>query len=143
MSGSTLRGRVAIVGTGSRAAMFVRGIVARPSSSVVALCEPNTIRAKYYNDLLSELGASTVPVYKPEDFKTMLKEEKVDMIVVTCIDALHHLYIIPALEAGGTSARFSLSIVMLRLLHSTRPYGETNDYEHYQLQSYSGHCEAD
>ncbi|KAJ6594098.1 NAD(P)-binding protein [Mycena capillaripes] len=95
-----LGGRVAIVGTGSRAAMFVRGIIARPSSSVVAICEPNSIRAAYYNQLLQELGASTVPVYQPEEFKAMLEKEKVEMVVVTCIDALHDLYIVPALEAG-------------------------------------------
>ena len=50
-----LGGRVAIVGTGSRAAMFVRGIVARPTSHVVAICEPNAVRAAYYNALLAEL----------------------------------------------------------------------------------------
>ncbi|KAJ7703004.1 NAD(P)-binding protein [Mycena rosella] len=95
-----LGGRVAIVGTGSRAAMFVRGIVARPSSQVVAICEPNSIRAAYYNQLLQSLGAPTVPVYQPDDFKTMLEKESVEMVVVTCIDALHDLYIVPALEAG-------------------------------------------
>lgn len=97
-------GRVAIVGTGSRAAMFVRGIVARPSSSVVALCEPNSVRAAYYNELLASLGAPKAPVYQPDDFKTMLKEERVEVLVVTCIDALHDSYIIPALEAGGMSS---------------------------------------
>lgn len=96
-----LGGRVAIVGTGSRAAMFVRGIVSRPQSRVVALCEPNSVRAAYYNDLLSSLGASVVPVYKPEAFKEMLEKEKVETLVVTCIDAFHDVYIIPALEAGG------------------------------------------
>ncbi|KZV84881.1 NAD(P)-binding protein, partial [Exidia glandulosa HHB12029] len=96
----TFGGRVAVVGTGSRAAMFVRGIVARPSSEVVALCEPNSVRAQYYNDLLAELGAPQVPVYKPDQFKQMLEKERVDAIVVTCIDALHDLYIVPALEAG-------------------------------------------
>ncbi|KAK7441553.1 hypothetical protein VKT23_016546 [Stygiomarasmius scandens] len=98
----TLGGRTAIVGTGSRAAMFIRGIIERPTTSqVVALCEPNSIRARYYNDLLTSLGAPVVPVYQPEDFKSMLEKEKVETIVVTCVDALHHLYIIPALEAGG------------------------------------------
>ncbi|KAF7376364.1 putative oxidoreductase YteT [Mycena sanguinolenta] len=96
-----LGGRVAIVGTGNRAAMFVRGIVARPLSKVVALCEPNSIRAAYYNQLLESLGAPTVPVYQPDDFKAMLEKEKVEIVVVTCIDALHDLYIVPALEAGG------------------------------------------
>ncbi|KAH8827792.1 NAD(P)-binding protein [Flagelloscypha sp. PMI_526] len=96
----SLGGRVAVVGAGSRAAMFIRGIVARPSSSVVGICEPNSIRAAYYNNLLTSLGAPTVPVYKPEDFKKMLTEQKVELIVVTCIDALHDQYIVPALEAG-------------------------------------------
>ena len=92
---------MAIIGTGSRAAMFIRGIVERPSSRVVAILEPNSIRAKYYNDLLVSHGAQTVPVYVPGHFEEMLKEEQVETIVVTCVDALHHLYIIPALEAGG------------------------------------------
>jgi predicted dehydrogenase len=96
-----LGGRVAIVGTGSRAAMFVRGIVARPDSQVVAICEPNAVCAEYYNNLLKELGAQTVQVYKPDAFKEMLAKEMVETLVVTCVDALHDLYIVPALEAGG------------------------------------------
>ncbi|KAG6831915.1 hypothetical protein H0H87_003413 [Tephrocybe sp. NHM501043] len=96
----TIGGRVAIVGAGSRAEMFVRGIVERPASSVVAICEPNSVRAKYYNDLLAALGASTVPVYKPDGYQKMLKEEKVDAVLVTCVDALHDVYIVPALEDG-------------------------------------------
>jgi predicted dehydrogenase len=99
-----LGGRVAIVGTGSRAAMFVRGIIARPSSRVVAICEPNSIRAAYYNALLQSLGAPSVPVYQPDGFKEMLAKESVEMVVVTCIDALHDVYIVPALEAGGPSS---------------------------------------
>ncbi|KAF7315491.1 putative oxidoreductase YteT [Mycena indigotica] len=97
---TTLGGRVAIVGTGHRAAMFVRGIVARPSSVVVAICEPNRIRAASYNKLLTELGAQAVPVYKPQEFKDMLQKEQVETIVVTCPDHLHNEYIVPALEAG-------------------------------------------
>jgi predicted dehydrogenase len=102
----SMGGRVALVGTGSRAAMFIRGILARPTSSVVALCEPNAVRAAYYNELLVSLGAPSVPVYKPTDFKKMLKDENVQVLVVTCVDALHDLYIIPALEAGGEGREF-------------------------------------
>ena len=100
-----LGGRVAIVGTGSRASMFVRAIVERPNCEVVAICEPNIVRASYYNELLQELGASAVPVYKPGGFEEMLVKERVETVVITCIDALHDLYIVPALEAGGASAR--------------------------------------
>ncbi|KAF7321796.1 putative oxidoreductase YteT [Mycena kentingensis (nom. inval.)] len=92
--------RIGIVGTGHRAAMFVKGIVARPPATVVAICEPNRVRAASYNELLVSLGAPKVPVYQPDDFKNMLATEKVDMVVITCVDALHDLYIVPALEAG-------------------------------------------
>lgn len=113
-------GRTAIVGTGSRAgkslwtttlgssvkhayvAMFVRGIVSRPhSNKVVAICEPNETRARYYNQMLQELGAEAVPVYKPDQFKEMLQIEKVETVIVTCVDAFHDQYIVPALESGG------------------------------------------
>ncbi|KAF8869060.1 oxidoreductase [Infundibulicybe gibba] len=84
-----LGGRVAIVGTGTRAAI-----------KVVALCEPNSIRARYYNELLVSLRAPEVPVYQPSEFLDMLKKERVEVVVVTCVDSLHDAYIIPALEAG-------------------------------------------
>lgn len=31
----------------------------------------------------------------------MLEKEDVDTVVITCVDALHNLYIVAALEAGG------------------------------------------
>lgn len=117
-----LGGRVAIVGTGSRAAMFVRGVVARPHSRIVALCEPNAVRAEYYNKLLAELGAPHVPVYQPEAFKEMLAKEQVETVVITCVDALHDLYIVPALEAGGElfgwlpGVNFLMQICLVRVL---------------------------
>lgn len=94
-------GRVAVVGTGSRGLMFVNGVAERPGASIVAFCEPNPVRAEYYNAHLESLKQPRAPVYLPEQFKEMLEKEKVDTVVITCVDALHDLYIIPALEAGG------------------------------------------
>jgi predicted dehydrogenase len=81
--------------------MFVASISERPNSVIVALCDPNTIRAEYYNQVLEEQGRPTVPIFKPEEFKEMLAIAKVDTVVVTTVDAVHHLYIIASLEAGG------------------------------------------
>ena len=84
--------------------MFVRGIVERPhANKIVAICEPNQIRAQYYNAMLKDLGTEEVPIYKPEAFLEMLEKEKVEAVIVTCVDALHDTYIVPALEAGGKS----------------------------------------
>lgn len=94
-------GRVAVVGTGSRGLMFVNGVAERPGAQIVAFCEPNAVRAEYYNAYLESLKQPRAPVYKPEQFAEMLRKEKVETVVITCIDALHDLYIVPALEAGG------------------------------------------
>ncbi|KIM81600.1 hypothetical protein PILCRDRAFT_821380 [Piloderma croceum F 1598] len=93
-------GRVAIVGTGSRGLMFVNGIAERPNSIVVALCDQNTVRSEYYNQVLEGQGRPRAPIFKPEQFGEMLVSERVDTVVITTVDATHHLYIIPALKAG-------------------------------------------
>ena len=134
-----LGGRIAIVGTGSRASMFVRGIVQRPNSQVVAICEPNVVRATYYNCLLQELGVPTVPVYKPEGFQEMLQKEHVETIVVTCIDALHDVYIVPALEAGGEFKLYELyHFTDLTCVNSKGPDGEAHDNGRREVQKNSG-----
>ena len=54
-----LGGRTAIVGCGSRGQLFLRGVVDRisnPANKVVAFCDVNEGRVKYYNRLLQELG---------------------------------------------------------------------------------------
>ena|ERR1700735_631721 len=96
-------GRIAIVGTGSRGLMFISGISERPNSVVVALCEPNAVRAEYYNQILEEQGRPRVPIFKPEEFKDMLVIAEVDTVVIASIDSTHHIYIIAAWEAGGGS----------------------------------------
>ena len=70
---------------------------------------------KHHNDLLKELGKPEAATYHavswhlPEhcdkadqqnDFAKMLKEQKLDVLVVTTVDATHDEYIIPALYAG-------------------------------------------
>ena len=106
---STAPGRVAIIGTGSRSMMFINGIIDRPDARIVAFCEPNRVRAEFYNKHLEKRGQVRVPVYKPEQFGELLDAEKVDTVVITCIDALHDLYIVLSLRKGGTH-RFAGSV---------------------------------
>ena len=112
-------GRVAIVGTGSRGLMFVTGIAERPNSIVVALCDQNIVRSEYYNQVLEKQGRPRAPIFQPSQFKEMLASENVDTVVITTVDATHHLYIIPALEAGGNYP-LRLANCRLRLISSSR-----------------------
>jgi predicted dehydrogenase len=95
-----LGGRVGIVGTGHRARLYTNAIAARPSSQLVALCDLNEERMKYHNELLKKLGQPEAKMYPAADFEKMLKDEKLDVLVVTTVDATHDQYIVPALYAG-------------------------------------------
>ena len=95
--------RYVIVGTGGRSSMFSEALMTtyKDSASLVGLCDVNAIRMDYYNTLFKDkYGADPVPTYPASDFDRMLKEQKPDVVIVTCIDRGHHQYIIRALEAG-------------------------------------------
>lgn len=110
--------------------MFLRGIVARPSTSrLVAFCEPNAVRAQYYNDLfVNELGGSApVPVYRPDDFDAMVKKERLETVVITCVDSLHDIYIVKALKAGRKLLYTYYDLYFAKSCDSQCADGEAND----------------
>jgi len=68
---------------------------------LVAFCDINPARMAYANEELGkQFGAGKLPSYAPADFERMIKENKVDVVIVTSIDRTHHRYAIRAMEAG-------------------------------------------
>jgi len=95
--------RYAIVGTGSRAGMFVQAITVtyKDTSELVAFCDLSQTRMDWYNTQLDEhLSMPPVPTYHADDFDKMVADTKPDIVVVTTIDAWHHKYIVRAMELG-------------------------------------------
>ncbi|MGD0062117.1 MAG: Gfo/Idh/MocA family oxidoreductase [Streptosporangiaceae bacterium] len=92
--------RVAIVGTGSRAQLFTRGLTRRARYTVAALCDPSPTRMGYHNRLLVKAGNSAASLWSPGAFAEMLAKEDISEVVVSTVDALHDRYIVPAVEAG-------------------------------------------
>lgn len=95
--------RYALVGTGSRSAMYTHALMGDFSAygELVALCDINPKRMAYTNaDLAKAYGAAALPCYEPADFEKMIKERKVETVIVTSIDRTHHRYAIRAMEAG-------------------------------------------
>jgi predicted dehydrogenase len=92
--------RAAVVGTGHRAQLFTEGLARRDHYQVAALCDPNPIRMAYHNRILAAAGRAAARTYRPDAFEKMLREEGVEEVVVTTVDALHDAYIVPALRAG-------------------------------------------
>jgi predicted dehydrogenase len=92
--------RVAIVGTGSRARLFTRGLAQRPRYTVAALCDPSPTRMEYHNRLLVEAGNRAASLWSPGAFAEMLTSQDITDVVVSTVDAWHDHYIVPAVEAG-------------------------------------------
>jgi predicted dehydrogenase len=97
------RTRYAIVGTGSRATMYVDAICGTHArhAELAALCDTSSVRVAYHNSRLAgRFGHDQVPGYDAGDFGRMLAEQRPDTVIVTTVDAYHHRYIVAALEHG-------------------------------------------
>src|SRR5262245_30235566 len=89
--------RFAIVGTGSRAAMFIDAICGTyaDSTELVALCDLSQVRMNFYNrHLETAYQFAPVPTYPATQFEQMIRETKPDTVIVATMDATHHQYII-------------------------------------------------
>ncbi|WP_250002855.1 Gfo/Idh/MocA family protein [Actinoplanes sp. M2I2] len=92
------RRRFAVVGTGSRAEMFIRAVTGdhAGTSELVALADVNQSRMDAHNGWLT----TPVPTYQAADLAAMLARERVDELIVTSVDSTHAGHIVTALEAG-------------------------------------------
>ena len=96
------RKRYAIVGTGSRAGMYVEAITVdyKDVAELVALCDLSPTRMNWYNNQIKSTGLAPLPTYVAADFDKMITETKPDVVIVTTIDGTHHQYIVRAMELG-------------------------------------------
>jgi len=95
--------RYVIIGTGSRAGMFVNAISTTYAdvAKLVGFCDYSQIRMNWYNrQLESNNRSGPIPTYHPEQFEQMIAETKPDVVIVTTIDSTHHTYITQAMVLG-------------------------------------------
>lgn len=98
------RTRLALVGTGSRAEMYVRAALGDHASSaeLVAIADTNPGRAEYYLGLAAELAPATeVLQFRPQDLTAFIRDNRIDRVIVTTPDYTHADYIVESLEAGA------------------------------------------
>ncbi|MFF3505734.1 Gfo/Idh/MocA family protein [Streptomyces sp. NPDC003247] len=93
--------RYAVHGTGHRASMYVDAMLddfpdlAEP----VAWCDPNDRRMAHYT-ARARLAGRTPAHYRPEQLEAMLREERVDVLIVCSPDHTHADAVCTALRAG-------------------------------------------
>ena len=91
-----------IVGTGGRSGMYVNALCReyRKENQLVALCDTNYSRMKYWQDYIVKEGCPVPAVYHASEFDRMIAEEKPDKVIVCSVDRTHHNYICRAMELG-------------------------------------------
>ena len=92
-----------IVGTGSRAAMYIAALAVDYTkiAELKAFCDTNQGRMDFWNkELKTEYKHAPVKTYKAENFDLMIMEQKPDVVIVTSMDRTHHTYICRAMELG-------------------------------------------
>ncbi|MFK0120857.1 Gfo/Idh/MocA family protein [Streptomyces sp. NPDC090994] len=93
--------RYAVHGTGHRAAMYVNAMLddfpdlAEP----VAWCDPNERRMAHYTARARRAGKAPAH-YRPEQLEAMLREQRVDVLIVCSPDHTHADAVCTALRAG-------------------------------------------
>lgn len=98
------RARVVLIGTGSRAEMYVQAALGDHSSSVelVAISDTNPGRVEYYLARAAELSPETkLTQFQPQDLTRFIRDNRIDRVIVTTPDYTHADYIVEALEAGA------------------------------------------
>src|SRR5690349_14860643 len=96
------RTRYAVVGAGHRSQMYVDAITLTYAAhaELVAVCEPNPVRAAHAVARAVEHGATAPAMWHPDRLEEMIRDESIDRVVITARDDLHAPLIVRALEAG-------------------------------------------
>src|SRR5262245_41178689 len=88
---------------GARAGMYVEAIVGpyREAAELVGLCDLSQTRMDWHNRRIqARAGGPLRPTYRAEGFDRMVAETAPDTVIVTTVDATHHLYITRAMDLG-------------------------------------------
>jgi predicted dehydrogenase len=96
--------RYAIIGTGSRAGMYVDAILGDHAdvAELVALIDRNPGRADHYRRLIDERSPGASPsTWQPADLGRAIADARVDRVIVTTPDFTHAGFVARALRAGA------------------------------------------
>jgi predicted dehydrogenase len=98
-----MKRKYVVVGTGSRASMFINALATtyRETCALVGLCDLNQTRMNWHNArLVNDYYHPACPTYRADQFDQMIADTRPDTVIVTTIDAAHHLYITRAMDLG-------------------------------------------
>jgi len=95
--------RYALADAGVRAQMYVDAITGahRDRAELVAIVEPNPVRAAFHSGRAVDAGASAPRLATPDELEQVIRDERVDRVIICSRDDLHAELIVRSLEAGA------------------------------------------
>ncbi|WP_314425132.1 Gfo/Idh/MocA family oxidoreductase [uncultured Microbacterium sp.] len=95
--------RYALAGAGVRAQMYVDAITGahRDRAELVAIVEPNPVRAAFHAARVADAGAPALRLAAPDELEQVIRDERVDRVIICSRDDLHAELIVRSLEAGA------------------------------------------
>ncbi|MDL5351813.1 Gfo/Idh/MocA family oxidoreductase [Microbacterium sp. zg-YB36] len=99
----TARTRYGIIGTGSRAQMYIDAIcgIHSESSELVAWSDPNPGRVDWHERRVTDAGAPVPGRFAPSELAAAVAAHRIDRVIVASPDWTHADHIVTALEAGA------------------------------------------
>ncbi|MCR2800098.1 Gfo/Idh/MocA family oxidoreductase [Microbacterium sp. zg-Y818] len=95
--------RYALLGAGHRSQMYVDAITGdyADRADLVAVCEPNPVRAAHAVERAVSRGAAAPTAWEPDRLEQMIAAERIDRVVICARDDLHAELIVRSLDAGA------------------------------------------
>ena len=83
--------------------MYVDAITGahRDRAELVAIVEPNPVRAAFHSGRAVDAGASAPRLATPDELEQVIRDERVDRVIICSRDDLHAELIVRSLEAGA------------------------------------------
>jgi predicted dehydrogenase len=95
--------RYAIVGAGARSETYLRGILGphRADAELVAIGDVNAGRVAHFRGLARELGGRDPRGFAPDELESVIRDERIDRVIVSSPDDTHAELVSRALRAGA------------------------------------------
>lgn len=106
--------RYGLVGTGSRARMYVDAMLGSHAdvAELLAIADVNPGRMRFHTENIEAAGGAAPAAYSPADLEEMIAEHRLDRIIITSPDHTHGIRSVAVGIAGNVSLASGAAVIV-------------------------------